>query len=70
MRQRVLTIHEKYEIWDEKGRPILFVERPGHYLRNLGAIFGGLGRAVQRMRALMDEARNEAAVASQQARSA
>jgi uncharacterized protein YxjI len=42
MRQRVFTIHEKYEIWDEEGRPILFVERPGHYLRNLGAIFGGL----------------------------
>jgi pyridoxine 5-phosphate synthase len=41
----------------------------GHFL--IGeAIFGGLGRAVQRMRALMDEARNEAAVASQQARSA
>ncbi len=42
MRQRVFTIHEKYEIWDEEGRPILFVERPGHYLRNLAAIFGGL----------------------------
>ena len=42
MRQRVFTIHEKYEIWDEEGRPILFVERPGHYLRNLGAVFGGL----------------------------
>ena len=42
MRQRVFTIHEKYEIWDEEGRPILFVERPGHYLRNLGALFGGL----------------------------
>jgi pyridoxine 5-phosphate synthase len=41
----------------------------GHFL--IGeAIFGGLGRAVQRMRALMDEARNEAVVASQQARSA
>jgi pyridoxine 5-phosphate synthase len=41
----------------------------GHFL--IGeAIFGGLGRAVQRMRALMDEARNEAAVAGQQARSA
>jgi uncharacterized protein YxjI len=41
MRQRVLTIHEKYEIWDEEGRPLLFVERPGHYLRNLAALFGG-----------------------------
>ncbi|HJS73478.1 MAG TPA: zinc ribbon domain-containing protein [Vicinamibacteria bacterium] len=42
LRQRVFTIQEKYEIWDEEGRPILFVERPGHYLRNLSAIFGGL----------------------------
>jgi hypothetical protein len=42
MRQRVFTIQEKYEIWDEAGRPILFVERPGHYLRNLSAVFGGL----------------------------
>jgi uncharacterized protein YxjI len=42
MRQRVFTIQEKYEIWDEEGRPILFVERPGHYLRNLTAVFGGL----------------------------
>ncbi len=42
MRQRVFTIHEKYEIWDEDGRPILFIERPGHYLRNLGALFGGI----------------------------
>jgi pyridoxine 5-phosphate synthase len=41
----------------------------GHFL--IGeAIFGGLGRAVQRMRALMDEARSEAALAGQQARSA
>jgi pyridoxine 5-phosphate synthase len=41
----------------------------GHFL--IGeAIFGGLGRAAQRMRALMDDARNEAAVADQQARSA
>jgi pyridoxine 5-phosphate synthase len=41
----------------------------GHFL--IGeAIFGGLGRAVQRMRALTDDARNEAALADQQARSA
>jgi pyridoxine 5-phosphate synthase len=41
----------------------------GHFL--IGeAIFGGLGRAVQRMRALMDDARNEAALNGQQARSA
>jgi uncharacterized protein YxjI len=42
MRQRVFTLNEKYEIWDEQGSPILFVERPAHHLRNLGAAFGGL----------------------------
>ena len=41
----------------------------GHFL--IGeAIFGGLGRAVQRMRVLMDDARTEAALNGQQARSA
>ena len=41
----------------------------GHFL--IGeAIFGGLGRAVQRMRALMDDARHEAMLAGQEARSA
>jgi uncharacterized protein YxjI len=42
MRQRVFTINEKYEIWDEEGSPILFVERPAHHLRNLGAALVGL----------------------------
>jgi len=41
----------------------------GHFL--IGeAIFGGLAKAVQRMRVLMDEARNDAAVPSERARSA
>ncbi|MFN3625569.1 MAG: pyridoxine 5'-phosphate synthase [Hyphomicrobium sp.] len=41
----------------------------GHFL--IGeAIFGGLGRAVERMRALMDEARREIAAEPRQARSA
>jgi uncharacterized protein YxjI len=42
MRQRVFTLNEKYEIWDEQGSPILFVERPAHYLRNIGAALGGV----------------------------
>lgn len=42
LRQRALTIGEKYEVWDEQGQPILFVERPAHALRNLGALFAGL----------------------------
>jgi len=42
LRQRAWTIHEKYEVWDEQGRPILYVERPGHHLRALGALLAGL----------------------------
>jgi uncharacterized protein YxjI len=43
LRQRVFTIHEKYEVWDEEGQPILFVERPGHHLRNLAALLAAVG---------------------------
>jgi uncharacterized protein YxjI len=42
LRQRALTVNQKYEVWDEAGRPILFVERPAHVLRNLGALLAGL----------------------------
>ena len=43
LRQKHLAINEKYAVWDEDGAPILFVERPAHLLRNLLALFGGLG---------------------------
>lgn len=42
LRQQVLTINQKYEVWDEQGQAILFVERPAHFLQNLGAAIGGL----------------------------
>jgi uncharacterized protein YxjI len=42
LRQRVLTVNQKYEVWDEAGQPILYVERPAHFLRNLGAVLAGL----------------------------
>ena len=51
LRQRVWTIHERYDIADEQGQPVLFVERPGHHLKNLlaalaavtaGVVVGGL----------------------------
>ncbi len=42
LRQKALTINEKYEVWDEQGHPILFIERPSHLLRNLGAAFAGI----------------------------
>lgn len=42
LRQKHLAINEKYTVWDERGTPLLFVERPAHLLRNLLALFGGL----------------------------
>ena len=38
MRQQVLRINERYNVSDENGQPILFVERPRHFLRNLFAV--------------------------------
>lgn len=43
LRQKVLSIHEKYDVWSEEGEPIVFVERPGRHLRNFGALFAGVG---------------------------
>ncbi|MFP4436093.1 MAG: hypothetical protein ACLFVO_02510 [Chloroflexaceae bacterium] len=37
LRQKHLSLSEKYYIWDEQNHPILFIERPRHLLRNLGA---------------------------------
>lgn len=45
MRQKVLTVHEKYDICDEEGQTIVFVERPGHHLKNLVALLAGLAAA-------------------------
>jgi len=42
LRQKHLSINEKYTVWDEQGTPLCFVERPAHLLRNLCALFGGL----------------------------
>lgn len=42
LRQKHLSISEKYLVSDDQGRPILFVLRPSHLLRNLGALFGAL----------------------------
>lgn len=38
LRQQLLKISEKYDVCDEQGNKIIFVERPAHVLRNLGAI--------------------------------
>jgi uncharacterized protein YxjI len=42
LRQQVLRINERYNVSDEGGKPILFVERPRHFFRNLLAAFGAL----------------------------
>src|SRR3989442_805954 len=49
LRQQMLKISEKYDVCDEQGNKIVFVEGPAHLLRNLGAvlvsmaiIFGGI----------------------------
>lgn len=38
LRQQLLKISEKYDVCDEQGNKIVFVERPAHLLRNLGAV--------------------------------
>jgi uncharacterized protein YxjI len=42
LNQKLLTLSEKYEVCDEQGEPILYIERPRHILRNLAAVFGGI----------------------------
>jgi uncharacterized protein YxjI len=42
LRQQLLRISEKYDVADEQGNKIIFVERPAHLLRNLGAALAGL----------------------------
>jgi len=38
LRQQMLKISAKYDVCDEQGNKIIFVERPAHLLRNLGAV--------------------------------
>jgi uncharacterized protein YxjI len=45
LRQRHFAINAKYEVWNEQGQPILFVERPAHLARNLGALLAALAAA-------------------------
>jgi uncharacterized protein YxjI len=41
LRQQLMRISEKYDVGDEKGNKIVFVERPAHLLQNLGALLAG-----------------------------
>src|SRR5437762_6336246 len=45
LRQQLLRISEKYDVADEQGKKIVFVERPAHLLRNLGALLPALAAA-------------------------
>jgi uncharacterized protein YxjI len=42
LRQKVLTIAEKYDVCDEQGKPILYIERPLHFVHNVTAILVGV----------------------------
>jgi uncharacterized protein YxjI len=42
LRQQMLRISEKYDVGDEQGRNIIYIERPAHLLRNLGAVLAAL----------------------------
>ena len=42
LRQKVVSINEKYDVMDEQNRPIVFVERPAKLLQNLGALLAAL----------------------------
>ena len=41
LRERVLTITSKYEVWAENGTPILYVERPTYPIRTVFAYLVG-----------------------------
>src|SRR3989442_15337883 len=45
LRQQLLRISEKYDVADEQGKKIVFVERPAHLLRNVGALVAALAAA-------------------------
>ena len=42
LRQQLLKISEKYDVGDEQGNTIIYVERPAHLLQNLGALLAGV----------------------------
>src|SRR6267378_1564538 len=49
LRQQLLRISEKYDVADEQGKKIVFVERPAHLLRNVGALIAvGVGLSAKR----------------------
>lgn len=46
LRQQLLRISDKYDVADDKGTNIIYIERPAHFLQNFGAILAGFAAAV------------------------
>jgi len=46
LRQQLLKISDKYDVADDKGNNIIYIERPAHFLQNLGAILAAFAAAV------------------------
>lgn len=42
LRQQMLRISAKYDVGDEQGNNIIFIERPAHFLRNFGALLAAV----------------------------
>jgi uncharacterized protein YxjI len=42
LRQQMLKISSKYDVADEQGHNIIYIERPAHLLRNLGAALAAI----------------------------
>ena len=46
LRQQLLKISEKYDVADEQGNNIIYIERPAHFLQNLGAVLAAFAAAI------------------------
>lgn len=46
LKQKHLALNEKYHVWDEQGRELLFVERPVYLLKTLAAILAAVFVAI------------------------
>jgi uncharacterized protein YxjI len=46
LRQQLLKISEKYDVADEQGNNIIYIERPAHFLRNAGALIAAIATCV------------------------
>ena len=42
LRQQALRVNARYDVSDDRGQPILFVERPAHFLRNMLATIAAI----------------------------